>query len=129
LKRFNREAKFSTWLYRIAFNTAITYKRKQKKQFSNIEDTKVDETIGDEIKDNVNTSDQQKFINKALQKLLPADVTVITLFYFKEFSLEEISNVTGMKINAIKVKLFRARKRLADELSRILAHETQTLLR
>ncbi|MBI3482593.1 MAG: sigma-70 family RNA polymerase sigma factor, partial [Bacteroidetes bacterium] len=39
LKKFNREAKFSTWLYRIVFNTAISYKRKSKQQFESIENS------------------------------------------------------------------------------------------
>ena len=33
LNRFNRQSKFSTWLYRIAFNTAISYKRRQRQPF------------------------------------------------------------------------------------------------
>ncbi len=39
LSSFNQEAKFSTWLYRIVFNTAITYKRKGKHKFQDIENT------------------------------------------------------------------------------------------
>src|SRR5436190_11241235 len=37
LAGFNRQSKFSTWLYRIVFNTAITYKRKHKNTFQDIE--------------------------------------------------------------------------------------------
>jgi RNA polymerase sigma factor (sigma-70 family) len=42
LASFNREAKFSTWLYRIAFNTAISYKRKRKGSYQSIENVIVD---------------------------------------------------------------------------------------
>src|SRR5690349_1965238 len=37
LAGFNRQAKFSTWLYRIAFNTAVSYKRKRRHKFQSID--------------------------------------------------------------------------------------------
>ena len=52
----------------------------------------------------------------------------LTFFYFKEFSLEEIAEITGIAANTVKVKLFRARKRLADELYLILQKEVNSLL-
>lgn len=129
LKKFNRESKFTTWLYRIVFNTAITYKRKQKTNVSSIDDTRLSETMERKDKDQLELSDKKRFIEKAMEQLLPADSTVLTLFYLKEFSMEEISKITGLKTNAIKVKLHRARKRLADELSGILRSETSSILR
>src|SRR5690606_35928013 len=42
LKNFKRDAKFSTWLYRIVFNTAVSYKRKRKIKFQDIETTVVE---------------------------------------------------------------------------------------
>src|SRR5688572_2346997 len=42
VKKFNRQAKFSTWLYSIAFNTAISYKRKHKQKLQSIENTIVE---------------------------------------------------------------------------------------
>ncbi len=53
---------------------------------------------------------------------------MITLFYLKEFSLEEIEGITGIAANTAKVKIFRARKRLAEELNHLLKHETNSLL-
>jgi len=127
LKNFNRESKFSTWLYRIAFNTAISYKRKKRVRLESIDDN-INEMFGAKDIDMTEFGDKKKFINSALDKMLPADATVINLFYLKEFSLEEIGNITGMKINAVKIKLFRARKRMADELRTMLKSEATSLI-
>jgi len=56
------------------------------------------------------------------------DATVLTLFYLKECNMEEISKITGLKTNAIKVKLFRARKKLADTLKNSFSLNMETLL-
>jgi len=128
LKNFNKGSKFSTWLYRIVFNTSLTYKKKQKFDYS-IDDTFLGETLESNEVDPLQTEDRRKFILKAMKNLLPIDATILALFYLKENSLEEIGQVTGLNPNAVKVKLFRARKRMADELYKNLAHEAESLLR
>ena len=60
-------------------------------------------------------------------KLSEADRTALTLFYLDEFSLEEIAEITGMQANTAKVRIHRARQRLADELIAILNQEALTL--
>jgi RNA polymerase sigma factor (sigma-70 family) len=125
LKGFNKESKFSTWLYRIVFNTAISYKRKNRHQFQSIENTFI-EYHGD-AEGMVERNDKKKFLDLAMAKLNEADRTALMLFYLKEFSLEEIAEITGMQANTAKVRIHRARQRLADELKSILNHEALTL--
>ncbi|MEO1052118.1 MAG: RNA polymerase sigma factor [Bacteroidota bacterium] len=125
LPKFGGQSKFSTWLYRIVFNTAISYKRKQKHYHDDIE--VVHSKFAGELDSSAEKNDRDHFIHLALGKLLPTDAAIITLFYLKEHSLEEISEIMGTKTNTVKVKLFRARKRLAEELKRILKHEAVTL--
>ena len=125
LAGFNRTSKFSTWLYRIVFNTAITYKRRRKHQFDDIENAVVEYNQGHEGL--LERQDKQRFINMALQKLNEADRTALTLFYLEEFSLEEIASITGMQANTAKVRIHRARLRLAEELQHILKHEALSL--
>jgi len=128
LKNFSGKSKFSTWLYRIAFNTAISYKRKHRIEVSRLNDGAYNIAGSNSASDHINKEEQKKFINSALQRLTPADSAVITLFYKQEKSLDEISEITGLKISAIKVKLFRARKRLAEELRKQLPMEVESLL-
>src|SRR5687768_12703793 len=125
LKGFNREAKFSTWLYRIAFNTAISYKRKHRHHFQSIENTVI--AYRQEGEGMLEMTDRKKYLQKAMAKLSESDRTALTLFYMQEFSLEEIAEVTQMQANTIKVKIHRARLRIAEELKTILSQEALTL--
>ncbi|MBS1682837.1 MAG: sigma-70 family RNA polymerase sigma factor [Bacteroidetes bacterium] len=124
LKKFNREAKFSTWLYRIVFNTAISYKRKNKIQFQSIENHI--EYAG-KSDDEIEKEEKKKFVTKAIEKLTEADRVAVQLYYIKEFSLEETAEMLGQNINTLKVRVHRARQRLADELKKILKEEALTL--
>jgi RNA polymerase sigma-70 factor (ECF subfamily) len=125
LAAFSREAKFSTWFYRIVFNTAITYKRKHKHSFQNIEDTVIAHT--QDAEGSLERHDKQKYLSQAMAKLGDQDRTALSLFYLDEFTLEEIANITGMPPNTMKVRIHRARQRLADELKLILNQEALTL--
>jgi RNA polymerase sigma factor (sigma-70 family) len=125
LKNFKKDSKFSTWLYRIVFNTSVSYKRKRKGKFQSIENTIVE--YGQEAEGMLERSDRKKYIHQALQKLNEADKLAITLFYLKEFSLDEIADITGMQANTVKVRVHRARQRLADELTGVLKKEALTL--
>lgn len=124
LSSFNRQAKFSTWLYRIVFNTAVSYKRKQRR-FDDIEQTVLYQ--GQEADGILEKTDKKKYIAKAMANLNEADRTALSLFYLEEFSMEEIGEITGMQANTVKVRLHRARLRLADELKLLLSHEALTL--
>jgi RNA polymerase sigma factor (sigma-70 family) len=124
LKSFNKDSKFSTWLYRIAFNTAISYKRKRKASFQGLDNVSVEYDQGE---DALERSDKKMFISRAMAKLNEADQLALNLFYLQEFSLEEIADITGMQANTVKVRVHRARQRLADELRAVLQKEALTL--
>jgi len=125
LRSFNRQAKFSTWFYRIVFNTAVSYKRRQRQHFQDIETTVIH--YSQEAEGMLEKTDKKKYIAKALLALSEADRTALSLFYLEEFSMEEIAEITGMQTNTIKVRLHRARLRLAEELKTMLNHEAITL--
>lgn len=125
LKSFNRQAKFSTWLYRIVFNTAISYKRKHRVKLEDIE--KADTIFSKESVSGLEHADKSGFIQLAIEKLSEADQLAIQLFYMKEFSLEEIAGMLNQPINTVKVRIHRARQRVGDELKKILKEEALTL--
>ena len=125
LAGFNRQSRFSTWLYRITFNTAVSYKRKHRHTFQSIENTVIEY---DQDADGIlEKSDKKRFLNQAMTKLNDADRTALTLFYLQEFSLEEIAGIMTMQANTVKVRIHRARQRVADELKNILQKEALTL--
>lgn len=125
LKNFNRTAKFSTWLYRIVFNTAISHKRKSRVEMVDIENRAIE--YHERADAMAEREDKQVYVAKAMGKLSEADQLAIQLFYIKEFSLEEVSELMGQNVNTVKVRIHRARQRLADELTGILKQEALTL--
>jgi len=116
LGKFKGESKFSTWVYRIAYNACLdrikTYKKHEKT-------VGIDEFTENQVKtmetafDLMERSDREKSVKDCLQRLPKDDAAIITLFYFEELSLSEISKIVNLDPNNVKVKLFRARKRLA----------------
>jgi len=124
LSGFKRDAKFSTWLYRIVFNTAISFKRKHRQVFQSIDTTFHPEG---EVDHELEKEDKRVFIHHALQRLNELDRMSLQLFYLKELSLEEVADIMGQKVNTTKVRIHRARQRLADELKSILQNEALTL--
>ncbi|MBK8291983.1 MAG: sigma-70 family RNA polymerase sigma factor [Flammeovirgaceae bacterium] len=125
LKSFNRQAKFSTWLYRIVFNTAISYKRKTKPAFQSIENSIIE--YSEHADHQSEQEDKEIFISQAMTKLNEADRLAIQLYYMKEFSMEEVAAMMDQNVNTIKVRIHRARLRLGDELKGILKKEALTL--
>ncbi len=117
LSHFKGDAKFSTWLYKIAYYGSLDRLKKQKK---NLETTSIGyfkESYPREAVDETATwevNEQQQLIKKALEKLNEEDSFVITLFYFEELSLEEIAKIMDLSANTVKVRLFRSRKRLYE---------------
>ena len=124
---FNKEAKFTTWFYRIVMNEALGRKRKNKIYTEDIENNLSAEYVNQNIQNNLFHTEQKKYIQLAMNALSEDDVKMITLFYLKEFSLEEIAEIVGITAETAKVKLHRARKRMAEEMKKLLKNEVKNL--
>jgi len=130
LSDFKGEAKFSTWLYRIAYNTAVSHTRKRKIEFLAMDE----EVIGNHSEEDVqqeimglSTEEQNKLIKKAMAILPRTDNLMITLFYYHGKDVEEISEIVGLTQSNVKVKLFRIRKRLFKEMNEIIDSNINTV--
>ncbi len=126
LPNFKGESKFSTWLYRIAYNKSLDLlkKRKRKLEVHSIDSyPNLDIPSLENHWDALEFEERRVIIKNAVEELEGADVALITLFYFEELSLSEIAEILSIKENAAKVKLFRARKRLAVLLRKKLEPE------
>ncbi len=64
----------------------------------------------------------------AIEALPETDGVVITLFYYDELSLEEISEITGLTSSNIRIKLHRSRKKLYQVISESLKSELSSIL-
>jgi len=116
LTKFKGESKFSTWIYKIAYNTCLDRLKKNKKEDLNIS---IDEFSSHLVKTMDNSlsaleeNERKQTIQKCLN-LLPSDENfLLTLFYFDDQNLEEIGKIMNISANNAKVKLFRSRQKLA----------------
>jgi RNA polymerase sigma-70 factor (ECF subfamily) len=135
LKGFKMKSSFATWLYRIVYNTAISHVRIKKKGILSLEDFPADAT--DFIGSNPSEEEAEKqyrnsLVSFALQKINDEERGLISLYYYEEMSTEEISEVTGISKSNIKVKLFRARQKMMEILTKVekknfIYHETHIL--
>lgn len=127
LDTFKGDSKFSTWLYRIVYNAAISKTRKRKIETVDLDYNLVDNYTTDEIKEDINRleyDEQKQIVHKVLDRLNTEDSMMVSLFYFNENSTEEISEIMGLTQTNVKVKLHRLRKRLLHEVNEIL-HKQQ----
>ncbi len=123
LKNFERKSKFSTWLYRIAYNSAISRTRKKKFEFVGLDTQIIDNYSTDEVSSNIHQledNDQRQMLEKAMAGLSEDENLLITLFYKADNSIEDISAITGLSVSNVKVRLFRLRKKLYDEMNQLM---------
>ncbi|MDA3861601.1 MAG: sigma-70 family RNA polymerase sigma factor [Melioribacteraceae bacterium] len=127
LSEFREESKFSTWFYRVVYNTALTIISSKKRKII-MEMSSVDDhfDLGDE--DNkiyAQAENQNEYVLKIVDKLPVRNALVIILFYIDGLSLNEISKVLGISLVNTKVLLHRSRNGLRDL---ILKHNYQEVL-
>lgn len=132
IKQFEGKAKFSTWLYTIVYNTALTKLRKKKIPTSDIT-YHAEEKLSSYSESGKEWHQLQKversgYIKQAMELLSSEDQVAITLFYLNENSLQEICEITNWELSNVKVRLHRARKRLLKVLEQLLDTEVRSLL-
>lgn len=114
---FRGDAKFSTWLYRVALNTAITFFRKEKKMpetySTDVLPEQQDETDNE-------TEEQVKAMYAAIGDLSKIDKAIIML-YLEDYSYAEIGEMMGITANHVAVKMSRIKTKLKEETQKQLA--------
>lgn len=110
LSQFQGQAKLSTWIYRIAMNKALDYKRKQERH-----------SDGDDIiafmPDTHTTTPEEALLQKSEQEMIRAHITklpsayreVVYLYYFQEQSYSQIAESLGIAVKTVESRLYRAR--------------------
>ncbi len=127
---FQSKAKFSTWLYRIAYNHCISVIRKKVKLIDLTEDIPDGEVDQGEMNglDGISAEERSKYLKLAIESLAETDAVVVTLFYYDELSLEEIASVTGLSNSNIRIKLHRSRKKMYQVICENLKSEVSSIL-
>lgn len=119
ISSFRGEARLYTWIYRVATNEVLNHLRKQKfkalislDSASALLERKIDEDIsfnGDEL---------QRELHKAIQRLPEKQRIVFSLRYFDEMKYEDISEITGTTVGALKASYHHAYNKIKDELQK-----------
>lgn len=120
LSSFRQEARLYTWLYRIATNEVLNHLRKQKVKAlisldsaSSILEKKIDDDAyfnGDEL---------QRELHKAIQRLPEKQRIVFNLRYFDEMRYEDISEITGTSVGALKASYHHAYNKVKSDLQKL----------
>lgn len=127
---FQEKAKFSTWLYRIAYNQCISAIRKKVRVIDLVDNIPEDEISESDINgmEIITGEERSHYLQLALDALPETDAVVVTLFYFDELSLEEIAEITGLTSGNIRIKLHRSRKKMYQVISEHLKSEVNSIL-
>ena len=126
LKKFKGDSKFSTWIYKVTYNTCLDRLKKNKRQQHVVS---IDEFTEKHLKtidnalENMVEEERLNAIQECINLLPSEDGFLLTLYYFEEQSLAEISEIVGISANHIKVKLYRSRKKLVAILKQRLEPE------
>ncbi len=115
---FNGSVKFSTWLYRVALNVAISFYRKSKRADTVIQLSETDTDVEDKHDDNAelekNIITLQQFINE-LNELDKA----LMILYLEEKGYSEIAEILGITETNVATKVSRIKEKLKQKFSTI----------
>lgn len=127
LNTFHYKSKLSTWIGTITYNTCLNYLNKKKIALIDLQHN--DKNNGWELIENKSinlqsnqtdapllSQERSEILSEAIEKLPPLYATIITLFHQEELSYQEISKITNLAEGTLKSYLFRARKKLKDQL-------------
>jgi RNA polymerase sigma factor (sigma-70 family) len=106
--KFNGESKFSTWLYRVAINTAITGLRKQRNFVVSYEPSALPQPIDD----NANLEEEQlRQLHRAINQLNQVEKAIVML-YMENKAYDEMEDILGINQGNLRVKMNRIKEKL-----------------
>lgn len=115
LSRFDGRSSFATWLYRIAYNTAVSHARRHRRPTYPIDErriTAVRDDEADRLEEMVERQQALDALAAAIEALEADERALVTLRYYDDHSVAECAEITGLTEANIKVRLHRIRKKL-----------------
>lgn len=108
---FRDESSFSTWIYRIAYNTFVSNRRSSKVS------APIDEAEGMSSSERADTSFDYQELYAALGNLSPKERSALLLHYMQGYAVKEIADITDSTVEAVKQQLSRGRQHLKSLLT------------
>ena len=124
LHTFRSESKFSTWLYRIVYNTAVTHSK--TRIWSGMMETDIEYAadLTDRGADALLAErERREVVKDVLERMPRGDALLLTLYYLEDHPVKEIASITRLNEPNVKVKLFRARKMFKELLTECFSME------
>lgn len=112
---FKSDAKFSTWAYRVALNTALSLTRKPR--FFSLPENTPEQSYSQE--EELEMDEQLKVLYQAIQQLKKVDRAIV-LLWLDEFKYEEIAEMTGISKKNVSVRLVRAKEELTKIIKKLI---------
>lgn len=123
LASFKNESKFSSWIYRIVYNTGISFIRKKNYDTSSFEDNLIDPSDFSEFNHGfiaMSKKDQVYYVKEALDSLKAEESFILTLYYYDDKNTVEIAKIMDISESNVRIKMHRARKSLQKQLEEVL---------
>jgi len=115
LETYKGDCNFSTWLYRIAYNTAISATRKKKITFPVLDESIINSLPDEAVNELLNKDEDEELMQKLEQAVELLDVesrALITLYYTEEKPIIEVASILQLTPENVKVKLYRVRRKI-----------------
>jgi len=109
LPSFHEKSSFSTWMYRVALNTALMHQRKKKRRWfsTNIEN----ENLISDNNPSLQKDEEVRILYECIRQLPQLDRAII-LLKLEEMSYKEIAEITGFSESNVSVRILRIKERL-----------------
>jgi RNA polymerase sigma-70 factor (ECF subfamily) len=125
IAEFKGDAAFSTWIYRIAFNQAISYRRENRRTSVSIHGKEDDGLIAEPVDErapgeSMESAETQRKVQQALERLEEGDRQIIILKDLQGQSYDEIAAILQVPKGTVRSRLHRARMELKEKLKPIL---------
>lgn len=121
LSTFRGDAKLYTWIYRVATNEVLNHLRKKKfKALVSLDSTSamMERMIDDDA--HFNGNQLQRELHKAIQRLPEKQRVVFNLRYFDEMKYEDIAEITGTSVGALKASYHHAYNKVKDDIQKVI---------
>jgi RNA polymerase sigma-70 factor (ECF subfamily) len=119
LHGFRAESKFSTWLFRIVYNTAVTQSKRRLWEVDR--EVEADDALHcaeETLQEDIEAMGRKVMVNDILGRMPIGEALLLTLYYLEDYPVKEIVKITGLNEANVKVRLFRARKSFKELLLR-----------
>lgn len=118
LPSFKGEALFSTWFYRIVFNTAMNAAQKQRRQpdLTEIDEESLVVWTDTDMFTRLEAAEMDVVLRESMQAISPTYAVVLDLFYVQDRSYDEIVTITALPLGTVKTRLNRGRALLRAEM-------------